>query len=143
MERYRPKIDWWFHLAMGMFVVFMAALYVLAARSQPPVNATCALAFLLMAAFFLLFLLPAYLLTCYTFEADGLRIRSGLTRGKKIAYHDIVSCLPASGKANMSAALSKERLTVTYRAATGNKTIHISPKDKGAFLGELALRKKG
>lgn len=142
-EKYKSKIDWWFHVAMALYTVFMIALFVSTAYVEPPYNSSCALTFMVLLIFFLALLLPSYLFTYYVFEENGLRIRSGWGRGRFIPYCDIVSCLPQTRRSQDSASLSKDRLTVTYRKKGNEKTISISPKEKYAFMGELNMRKKG
>lgn len=142
-NKFKSKIDWWFHLAMALYVVFMAALFVASAYAEPPSNSTCALTFVVMLVFFLALLLPSYLFTYYVFEENGLRIRSGWGRGRFIPYCDIISCLPQTQRAQDSAALAKDRLTVTYRKKGNEKTISISPREQYAFMGELDARKRG
>lgn len=142
-NQFKSKVDWWFHLAMALYAVCMAALFVASSYAQPPVHSLCALTFVVMLVFFLTVLLPSYLFTRYIFEPGGLRIRSGWGRGRTIPYCDILACGPQSGRANYAAALSKDRLTVTYRWKNVTRTIHISPKEKEAFMGELDARKKG
>lgn len=142
-DKYKSKIDWWFHVAMALYIVFMIALFVSTAYVEPPYNSSCAWTFVVLLIFFLALLLPSYLFTYYVFEENGLRIRSGWGRGRFIPYCDIISCLPQTHRSQDSAALSKERLTVTYRKKGNERTISISPKEQYAFMGELAARKKG
>lgn len=142
-NKFKSKIDWWFHLAMALYIFFMAALFVSSAYVEAPYNSSCALTFVVLLIFFLALLLPSYLFTYYVFEENGLRIRSGLGRGRFIPYCDIISCLPQTQRSQDSAALSKERLAITYRKKGNEKTISISPKEQYAFMGELDVRKKG
>lgn len=130
-------------MAMALYIVFMIALFVSTPYTEPPYNSSCAMTFVVLLIFFLALLLPSYLFTYYVFEENGLRIRSGWGRGRFIPYCDIISCLPQTHRSQDSAALSKERLTITYRKKGGEKTISISPKEQYAFMGELATRKKG
>ena len=129
-------------MAMAFYLIFLAALFVSSAYADPPSNSICALTFVVLLVFFLAVLLPSYLFTYYVFEPNGLRIRSGWGHGRFIPYCDILSCEPQSGRANDAAALSKDRLTVTYRWKNSTKTVHVSPKEKFAFMGELTQRKK-
>ena len=128
---------------MAFYVVFMAALFVATSYVEPPSDSVCALTCVVLLIFFLALLLPSYLFTYYVFEENGLRIRSGWGRGRFIPYCDILSCEPQRGRSQDSAALSTDKLTITYRRRNANRTISISPREKYAFMGELSLRRKG
>ena len=142
-NKFKSKIDWWFHLAMAFFILFMAAVFVATSYTEPPTDSVCALTFVVLLVFFLALLLPSYLFTYYVFEDNGLRIRSGWGHGRFIPYCDIISCEPQRDRSQDSAALSMDKLTITYRRKNTNRTINISPKEKYAFMGELDVRRKG
>lgn len=134
--KYKSKTDWWFHLCVLVTALFTGYIFYLAAKGDP----TMLLAAIMFAAMFFLFLLPTYLFTYYVFEEKQLVIRSGLTK-RKIPYTDIVSCNPGTATGE-NAALSRERLVITYMRAGKKKTINVSPKVGFDFQTELKLKLK-
>ena len=86
--------------------------------------------------------------TAYTIYAASLgnatmllAVRSGLFTKKVIPYNMIVSCQPGSVTGD-SAALSRDRLVITYFKNGKKKNIIVSPKDKFDFVTELKLKQK-
>ncbi len=135
--KYKSKIDWWFHLSVIVFCAFTA--YTIYAASLG--NATMLLAAIMFGLMFFLFLLPTYLFTYYVTGDSALTVRSGLFTKKVIPYNMIVSCQPGSVTGD-SAALSRDRLVITYFKNGKKKNIIVSPKDKFDFVTELKLKQK-
>lgn len=135
--KYKSKTDWWFHLCVIITALFTAYIFYLATKGDP----TMLLAAMMFAAMFFLFLLPTYLLTYYVFEEKQLVIRSGLFSKRRILYTDIISCYPGSATGE-NAALSRQRLVITYMRGAKKKTINVSPKESFDFQTELKLKMK-
>lgn len=135
--KYKSKIDWWFHLCVVIFAIFTG--YVIYAGTNG--NPTMLLAAIMFGLMFFLFLLPTYLMTYYVMGDNALTVRSGLFSKKVIPYNMIVSCQPGSVTGD-SAALSRDRLVITYFKNSKKKNVIVSPKDKFDFVTELKLKQK-
>lgn len=135
--KYKSKIDWWFHLSVVVFAVFTG--YTIYAGTLG--NPTMLLAAIMFGLMFFLFLLPTYLFTYYIMGDKALIVRSGIFSKKVIPYNMIASCQPGSVTGD-SAALSRDRLVITYYKNGKKKNVIVSPKDKFDFITELKLKQK-
>lgn len=134
--RFPSKIDTWWYLVLGVLGALTLLLVADGLLSQ---NTTI----LWVAAGFILFdgaiVLPLWLATYYTLEEHCLHIRSGSCFNLRIPYEDILR-VESTRNPFSSAALSLDRLDVVYRVKSAEGHVLISPKEKAAFLQELAKR---
>lgn len=133
--KYKSKIDWWFHLLIALFGIFTVYAVFGAMNGDP----TLAVASIMLFFMFFLFLLPTYLRTYYFTGEKALTVRSGLFTKKVIPYEMIVSLEPGSVTGD-SAALSRDRLVLTYYKNGKKKHLLVSPKDKFDFMTEIKLK---
>lgn len=125
---YPSKVDAWIAIVLGLgpvFATFGGAVTVLAGQS--PWIAIAPIAVFVLVYGGLVFPMN------YTITADELVVRSGLVR-IRIPLAEIVEVSPTRNPLS-SPALSLDRLRVRSEA----RTIMISPRERSAFLTELAV----
>ena len=132
---YKSKIDWWLGatLAIAMIVSILAGLKALSADTP---NSIWTAALIGGVGFILP--LVSLLSTRYTVQDQQLVVRSGLFRWR-IPINQISGITPTSDPI-ASPALSLDRLRITYGHT---KSLLISPRDKDAFLAQIASLRHG
>ncbi|MCR4924963.1 MAG: PH domain-containing protein [Clostridiales bacterium] len=132
--KYKSKIDWWFHLTVFVFIFF--TFYFIYSTIEG--KSSFALLSILSLAFLSLFLLPDYLSTYYYFDKEALIIKSGLFTKIVIPYSTISSCEAGTMHAT-TAALSKDKLIISYFSPKGKKYVVVSPKNKFDFMTQIKI----
>lgn len=132
--KYKSKTDLWFHTLTLCFAFF--TIYFIYKTLEG--DGAYALYSLIFFFALVLFILPVYFNTCYLFTDDALIIRSGIFTKKSISYSNIVSYREGTERTD-SAALSKDRIVITYVTPSGRKSILVSPRDKFDFLTQLKI----
>ena len=134
--KFKAKVDWWLKIIFAAFLVIniWAVVGLITGTSGD----------LLLAIIFApinIYILPIWLNTYYFLNNNELLIKSGLGRGTRLAYSQILSVSQTRNPIS-SPAPSLDRLEIKYRYKSGNFTdsIIISPRDKIGFTKELLLR---
>ena len=134
--KFKAKVDWWLKIIFATFLIIniWAIVGLITGTSGD----------LLLAIIFApinLFILPICLNTYYFLDEDDLLIKSGLGKGTRIAYSQIVSIYKTRNLISAPAP-SLDRLEIKYRYKTSSSTdtIIVSPKDKQCFMNELLLK---
>jgi len=134
-NRFKSKIDWWMYLTF--FVWFAVNLW--AVLKLLVDGGLGALILTVCFTPFTLFLfIPMLRNTYYELCEDELLIRSGLGRGKRVAYDQITSVSRTRNPVS-APALSMDRVEIryTYRSGKGYDIIVISPLDREEFFRQL------
>ena len=132
---YKSKIDWW--LGAILFVAMIAsALAGLKALSAHTPNSIWAA--LLIGGVGLILPLVSLLSTRYVIQGQQLVVRSGLFKWR-IPINEISDITPTSDPI-ASPALSLDRLRISYGRS---KTVLVSPRNKDAFLAQIASLQRG
>lgn len=132
--KYKSKIDLWFH-ALVLCFAFFTIYFIYKTLEGDGAYALISLIFFFA---LVLFILPVYFNTCYLFGDDALIIKSGIFSKKTISYSAIVSCREGT-EHTQSAALSRQRLVITYVVPSGRKSILVSPVNKFDFLTQIKI----
>lgn len=133
--KFKSKVDWWGWILVAFFMILpCVALYANLTMGESLLGLV--LTFGLIDG---LLILPIYFGTNYTFTDDFLHIRCGLVVNKKIPYENII-LFRESRMATSSAALSLDRIEITYSKNTHKRSILISPERKQEFLSQLETR---
>ena len=128
---FKSAIDWWYWLVIVGIAVILVAISISAAKA----GATGGIVIMGLALLFGLGL-PLWLAftTDYRVNPDFLFIRSGPFSWK--IERSLIKSVAPSGSLLSSPALSLDRLEIKYGS---NKSILVSPKDKGAFINALGM----
>ncbi|MDT5293639.1 MAG: hypothetical protein QOJ76_519 [Acidobacteriota bacterium] len=132
---YRSKKDWWLvGLVWGAVVLpFLLGLFqVLAPGGNTQLGWTLVRAGVVAVAAVLLTTFPLN----YEITDDELLVRCGLMR-RRVPLASIEEVAPSRNPAS-APAWSLDRLRIEYLKGGSVRTLFISPKDKGAFLRDLA-----
>lgn len=129
--RFATKVDVWIAVVLALVPISQVALAI-TARSP----------WILLGSLPILALVALLVAPChYTLEAKQLVVRSGLVRWR-IPYDQIKLVKPTHNPLS-SPAWSLDRLWIDY----GNRSVMVSPREKGKFLQSLArkanLRQEG
>ena len=136
--KFKSKIDWWIHLALGLIPAMTLWMFVDYASRGGRIHLITALIFTAISAF----IVPIWFGTYYLLDGDVLLIKCGLFRGTRIACADILSVRETRSSLS-SSALSADRLEIKYRKSTFNDIVLISPKDKEEFIRHLRAKNSG
>ena len=137
--KFKTKIDWWINLVFAAFLIVNIFFAVSFVYSFADIGDIIGIISLTPVSIFLI--LPIWLNTYYFLDKDELLVKSGLMKGKRISYSQIIS-ISETRSFISSPALSLDRLEIKYKAKSGNfsDTIIISPKEKAEFIKELRAR---
>ena len=131
--RHQSKTDAWLAASIwgGCAIAFFAVFF--ASKKDLPNDSLRLLVALLPLALTTAMIVPLY----YEVRGSNLVIRCGLIIFQRVPIADIVLAEPSRCAAS-APAMSLDRLLIQYRAGERVRSVLISPKDKQAFLTDLA-----
>ncbi|MDO4553464.1 MAG: PH domain-containing protein [Bacillota bacterium] len=133
--QYRSKVDWWFYGLFGLITVFSLAFFYDHFFNHN--NTLFIGAVFLFADLFIL--LPMLVNTRYTLTRSSLKVKSGFFCNVEIFYSQVLS-FEETRSLFSAAALSSQRLKITYTQNGREQRMVISPAEKQDFLREFKER---
>jgi len=134
--KFKSRVDWWMHL---IFVVFVASnIWMLPLLSEGFIGIIIVVPY---TACTLFLMLPIWLNTYYYVGEEELHVKSGLGKGTRIGFGQIISIRPTKDPTN-APALSLDRLEIKYRVKSGSysDTVLISPNDEEGFIEQILVK---
>ena len=134
--KFKTKIDWWAHIALGIlpiFTIFMAVIFFV---NRGTSGLAITIVIFLILDIFLIF--PIWFNTYYTLDEKELLVKCGIWKPLKITY-DSIKNVNESRSPLASSGLSLDRIEVIFGVGG---VVLISPKNKQEFLQQLEQKRK-